>query len=1034
MKKKLFFLLIAFVLVLGLIPAIGAAAATLYETNSSSVVPIWSSPSSSSDLVTEVPAKGYILRIRDSVTNSSGNLWYEIDSGSYGGKSIAGKWVYSGNVKTHSHDYTGGICDKCGYEYKLSITSISGSFQVTNADGATIWSRPYSNNSKQIKVASKGTVLSVNGKATNQAGNLWYRLTDGNWVYSGNVKQRYTITYNGNGGSPVPGNQYKLNGSSITLSTVKPGKVGYNFQCWNTKSDGSGTSFSSGSTYSANSNLTLYAKYTACSHDYEGGICIKCGYEYKLSITSISGTFVVTNADGATIWNRPYSYNSTQVRVASKGSALSVNGKATNAADNLWYRLTDGNWVYSGNVKQRYTITYNANGGTCSLVSQTKLHGSSITLSSTKPTRVGYNFKCWNTKSDGSGTSYNPGATYSANANATLYAIWTACTHDYEGGICIKCKYEYPLTITSFSAYFKVTNADGATIWKRPYSYNSTEVRVAAKGSVLSINAKTTNAAGNLWYRLTDGNWVYSGNLTRCYKVSYVLNSGKNNSSNPTYYMASEEITLKSATRTGYTFAGWYKESVFTNKITKISKGSTGNVTLYAKWTANTYKIAFNGNGSTSGSMATKSVTYGKSFTLPSNAFARTGYTFNGWNTKKDGSGTNYANGASVSNLTATNGATVTLYAKWKAIPKPTITTQPTSVSVAYGKTATFKVVASGTGLSYQWQYSSNGGSTWNTPSFTSNTATLSMDAIPARDGLLFRCIVKNVSGSVTSNSVKLTVTGYKPAITTQPKAVTVALNGTAKFSVAASGISLKYQWYYSADGGKTWKVPSFTSNTSSISLTANSARNGPLFRCTVKTSYGTATSNAVKLTAMAKPAIKTQPVSVKTANGNTATFKITATGSSLTYQWQYSADNGNTWKNTSFASNSATVSMKAISARNGLLFHCVVKNAVGTAVSNAVRLTVTGVKPAIVSQPTSVTAANGSTVTMKIVAIGSGMSYQWQYSADGGKTWKNTSFSSNSATIYLDAIPARNGLLFHCVVKNSYGTTTSAVAKLIVK
>ena len=308
------------------------------------------------------------------------------------------------------------------------------------------------------------------------------------------------------------------------------------------------------------------------------------------------------------------------------------------------------------------------------------------------------------------------------------------------------------------------------------------------------------------------------------------------------------------------------------------------------------------------------------------------------------------------------------------------------------------------------------------------------MDAIPARDGLLFRCIVKNVSGSVTSNSVKLTVTGYKPAITTQPKAVTVALNGTAKFSVAASGISLKYQWYYSADGGKTWKVPSFTSNTSSISLTANSARNGLLFRCVVKNSYGTATSNAVKLTAMAKPAIKTQPASVKTANGNTATFKITATGSSLTYQWQYSADNGNTWKNTSFASNSATVSMKAISARNGLLFHCVVKNAVGTAVSNAVRLTVTGVKPAIVSQPTSVTAANGNTVTMKIVAIGSGMSYQWQYSADGGKTWKNTSFSSNSATIYLDAIPARNGLLFHCVVKNSYGTTTSAAAKLIVK
>ena len=120
----------------------------------------------------------------------------------------------------------------------------------------------------------------------------------------------------------------------------------------------------------------------------------------------------------------------------------------------------------------------------------------------------------------------------------------------------------------------------------------------------------------------------------------------------------------------------------------------------------------------------------------------------------------------------------------------PTITTQPTAVTAANGKTATFKVVASGTGLTYQWQYSSDG-KAWKTPSFTSNTATISMTANASRNGLLFRCVVTNSAGSATSNAVRLTVSGVKPVITTQPAAVTVANGKTATFKVVASGTGL---------------------------------------------------------------------------------------------------------------------------------------------------------------------------------------------------------------------------------------------------
>ena len=71
-----------------------------------------------------------------------------------------------------------------------------------------------------------------------------------------------------------------------------------------------------------------------------------------------------------------------------------------------------------------YTISYNANGGSNAPGDQSKIENKSISLSSSKPIRTGYTFIGWNTSSNGSGTSYSAGATYSNNANVTLYAQW----------------------------------------------------------------------------------------------------------------------------------------------------------------------------------------------------------------------------------------------------------------------------------------------------------------------------------------------------------------------------------------------------------------------------------------------------------------------------------------------------------------------------------------------------------------------------------------------------------------------------------
>lgn len=82
-------------------------------------------------------------------------------------------------------------------------------------------------------------------------------------------------------------------------------------------------------------------------------------------------------------------------------------------------------FAFSSATAAVYTISYNANGGSSVPSAQTKDGGIDLTLSSTVPTRTGFAFTGWNTQADGNGTTYASGATFTGNANTTLYAQWT---------------------------------------------------------------------------------------------------------------------------------------------------------------------------------------------------------------------------------------------------------------------------------------------------------------------------------------------------------------------------------------------------------------------------------------------------------------------------------------------------------------------------------------------------------------------------------------------------------------------------------
>ena len=366
----------------------------------------------------------------------------------------------------------------------------------------------------------------------------------------------------------------------------------------------------------------------------------------------------------------------------------------------------------------------------------------------------------------------------------------------------------------------------------------------------------------------------------------------------------------------------------------------------------------------------------------------------------------------------------------------PTITAQPTSVSVATGATATFRVTATGA-ETYQWQASTDGGKTWaNSGANGNKTATLSFTVAAAHNGYMFRCIVKG-SSSVTSNAVKLTVTGGT-TITAQPTNATVSAGATATFKVTATGAT-SYQWQASTDGGKTWANSGANGNkTATLSFTAATSNNGYMFRCIVKGSGGSVTSSAAKLTVTNPvPTITKQPENTTVMAGSTATFKVTATGAT-SYQWQASTDGGKTWANSGANGNkTATLSFTAAAAHNGYRFRCVVTGGGKSVTSNAAILTVGGASggPTITSQPTNVTAAVGAAATFKVAATGA-TGYQWQASTDGGKTWANSGANGNqTATLNFTAAAAHNGYQFRCIVKNSGGqSTVTNAATLTVK
>ena len=237
-------------------------------------------------------------------------------------------------------------------------------------------------------------------------------------VYDPNEK--YTVSYNANGGTGAPTSQTKTYDKALSLSTTKPTRTGYTFKNWNTKSDGTGTSYSAGASYTANAAVTLYAQWTAntytVTYNANGGTGVPANQ------TKTYGTTLTLSSTKPT--RTGYTFKNWNTKSDGTGTSYSAGASYTaNAAVTLYAQWT----------ANTYTVTYNANGGTGAPANQTKTYGVTLYLSSVIPTKDGYEFNGWNTKQDGTGDKYSANGSYIKNENITLYAQWVAKhIHNYE--------------------------------------------------------------------------------------------------------------------------------------------------------------------------------------------------------------------------------------------------------------------------------------------------------------------------------------------------------------------------------------------------------------------------------------------------------------------------------------------------------------------------------------------------------------------------------------------------------------------------
>ncbi|WP_168735955.1 InlB B-repeat-containing protein [Cohnella fermenti] len=591
-----------------------------------------------------------------------------------------GGW-YSDSAKTHAYSFATPVTGSFTLYAKWTLNSYTVSYNSNG--GSAVVSQTVEYNGTAAEPASPTREGHTFGGWYTNAGltdayNFTTPVTGSFVLYAKWTLNRYTVSFDSDGGTDVGDLTVEYNRTAA--EPTAPTRESYEFIGW--YSDSNLTQAYSFAT-PVTADLLLYAKWI---------------HRYTVSFDSTEGTPVdsLMVNEGAQV----------AMPVAPTRESYVFAGWYTSAGLTDAYNFTapvTGNFVlYAKWTLNSYTVSFSSDGGS-EVADQTVGEGYQA-REPEEPTKAGYVFSGWYSNSN-LASRYD--FTTSVTTDLMLYAKWTASytmSFDSDGGTTVDNQTVVEGDVASepdaptreghtfggwysdrtlTQAYSFTTPVTGSFVLYAKWTLNSYTVSFNSNGGsavgsqTVDYNGKATQPAAPTLAGHTFGGWysdsgvtqsfnfaatpitadvtLYAKWTTNSYTVSFNSNGGSAVGSQTVEYNG--KATQPAApTLAGHTFGGWYSDSGVTQSFSFTATPITTDVTLYAKWTTNSYTVSFNSNGGSA--VGNQTVEYNGTAAEPA-APTLAGYSFSGW--YRELAGTN----AYVFTTPVT--ANLTLYAKWTA-------------------------------------------------------------------------------------------------------------------------------------------------------------------------------------------------------------------------------------------------------------------------------------------------------------------------------------------------------------------------------
>ena len=493
----------------------------------------------------------------------------------------------------------------------------------------------------------------------------------------------HTVTFVANGGSGTISPQVANVTTALTANTFS--YTGYSFTGWNTQANGSGFAYADGADYAFDADITLYAQWSVLT-------------DHTVTFVANGGSGTISpqvsqHSDGIDSQHLSYTgYSFTGWNTQANGSGFAY-------ADGADYAFDADITLYAQwSVLPDHTVTFVANGGSGTMSPQVANVTTALTANTFSYT--GYSFTGWNTQANGSGFAYADGADYAFDADITLYAQWSVLTDhavtfvaNGGSGTISPQVANIPTALTantfSYTGYSftgwntqpmaqALAYANGGmyafdadiTLYAQWSALPDHTVTFVANGGSGTISpqvaniptALTANTFSYTGYSFTGWNtaangsspayangaiYAFDADITLYaqwsalpnHTVTFVANGGSGTIS-PQVANITTALTANTFSYTGYSFTGWNTQA--NGSGFAYADGAIyafdADITLYAQWSAlpdHTVTFVANGGSGTIVHRSANGLT-----ALTANSFTYTGYSFTGWNTQANGSGT----------------------------------------------------------------------------------------------------------------------------------------------------------------------------------------------------------------------------------------------------------------------------------------------------------------------------------------------------------------------------------------------------------